>query len=73
MSLVKYSFELDKLVKELKFVPYKLKKNATYEVGKTYTADKETRLLVGTNNQLVTIKAGQNFKVNADGTITILQ
>ena len=43
-----------------------------YEVGKTYTADKETRLLVGTNNQLVTIKAGQNFKVNADKTVSIV-
>ena len=44
-----------------------------YEVGKTYTADKDTRFLVGQNNSLITVKADQNFKVNADGTITILQ
>ena len=31
-----YSYELDKLVKEMKFVPYKLRKGARYEVGKTY-------------------------------------
>lgn len=31
-----YSYTLDKIVKELKFVPYKLKKGAKHEVGKTY-------------------------------------
>lgn len=31
-----YGYELDKLVKELKFVPYKLRKGARHEAGKTY-------------------------------------
>ena len=31
-----YGYELDKLVQEMRFVPYKLKKNSTYEVGKIY-------------------------------------
>ena len=34
--MVWYGYELDKLVKELQFVPYRLKKTATYEVGKKY-------------------------------------
>ena len=33
---VTYSYRLDQLVKERKFVPYRLNKNADYEVGKTY-------------------------------------
>lgn len=36
MNRTWYNFELDKLVKEMKFVPYKLKKGARYQVGKTY-------------------------------------
>ena len=31
-----YSYRLDQLVKDMKFVPYKLKKYAKHEVGKTY-------------------------------------
>lgn len=33
---VTYSYRLDQLVKEKKFVPYKLNKFANYEIGKTY-------------------------------------
>lgn len=36
MYKIYYSYELDKLVKAFQFVPYKLKRNANYEVGKTY-------------------------------------
>lgn len=34
--MIYYSYDLDKLVRALKFVPYKLKRNAKYVVGKTY-------------------------------------
>lgn len=36
MDKVYYSYDLDKLVKNFQFVPYRLKRNANYEVGKTY-------------------------------------
>ena len=35
-NLFSYGYELDKLVNDLQFVPYKLKKSATHEVGKIY-------------------------------------
>ena len=36
MNKIYYSYELDKLVKAFQFVPYKLKQNANYEIGKIY-------------------------------------
>ncbi len=36
MNKIYYSYELDKLVKAFQFVPYKLKRNVNYEVGKIY-------------------------------------
>lgn len=42
-----------------------------YEVGKEYTAETDTKLLVGRTNKLVSIPAGKNFVCNADSTITI--
>ena len=37
------------------------------------TINTNTKFLMGQNNSLITVKANQKFKVNADGTITILQ
>lgn len=34
--MIYYSYSLDKLVQNLEFVPYRLKRNDVYEVGETY-------------------------------------
>lgn len=53
-----YSYELDKLVRALEFVPYKLKRNANYEVGKTYWCSYWSKWyeVLAVNGREVTIK-----------------
>lgn len=40
MKKIYYNDDLDKMVKDFRFVPYKLRKNAKIEIGKTYWCSK---------------------------------
>lgn len=58
MNKICYSYELDKLVRALEFVPYKLKRNANYEVGKIYWCSYWSKWykVLAVNGRDVTIK-----------------